>query len=162
MTATKDSKSGSSKWPKIFFFLSLLTAILVGLDSIKERFYIFDQEVLKRVAQDNLAKHAGDTNLLMANIAADLEKEYPGHVRLEEQWVFNNAGGAMGSMWILHGSLTEYVIFFGTPIGTEGHSGRFLADDYFIILEGEQWAHTAGELGRQVTKKESWSDCPNV
>ncbi|KAI8146721.1 ERG2/sigma1 receptor-like protein [Fennellomyces sp. T-0311] len=152
MTATKDAKSASSKWPKIFFFLTLFVAILAGLDSIKERFYIFDQEVLKRVAQENIAKHPGDTRELMANIAADLEKEYPGHIELKEEWVFNNAGGAMGSMWIIHGSLTEYVIFFGTPIGTEGHTGRFFADDYFIILEGEQWAHTAGELERHVYK----------
>lgn len=137
---------------KLMFILTLLVSVFMGLDQIKERFFIFDQNVLQSVAQKNIAKYGNDTHLMLENIALDLEKEYPGHVALKEEWVFNNAGGAMGSMWILHASLTEYVIIFGTPVGTEGHTGRFLADDYFIILEGEQWAYKAGELTREVYK----------
>ncbi|KAI8365395.1 ERG2/sigma1 receptor-like protein [Radiomyces spectabilis] len=137
---------------KFLFIATLAIAIFLGFDQVIDRFYIFDQNVLHEVAKRNIEAYEGknDTRGLINSIAQDLAKEYPGHVSIKEDWVFNNAGGAMGSMWILHASLTEYVIIFGTAVGTEGHTGRFFADDYFMILEGEQWAYQAGALDRDV------------
>jgi C-8 sterol isomerase len=111
--------------------------------------YIFDPKTLHEVAKRAVAA-GGSLPDKVAMLRTELSAAYPGHVRLEDEWVFNIAGGALGQMTLLHASLTEYVIVFGSPIGTEGYSGRFFADDYFVILEGEQWAYSEGDVTRQV------------
>ena len=111
--------------------------------------YVFDPDVLQRVANDALAQNL-PIEQLITTVVTELSKRYPRHISSTPAWVFNNAGGAMGAMLILHASLSEYVIVFGTALGTEGHSGRFFTDDYFIILDGEQWAFSAGQFKREV------------
>nr|BAC05307.1 unnamed protein product [Homo sapiens] len=59
----------------------------------------------------------------------------------ELQWVFVNAGGWMGAMCLLHASLSEYVLLFGTALGSRGHSGRYWAEISDTIISGtfHQW-----------------------
>jgi C-8 sterol isomerase len=110
--------------------------------------YLFDPEILHQTAKGAIAE-GGNLHAKVAYLRRKLGAQYPGHIRQEDEWVFNIAGGALGQMTILHASITEYVIVFGTPIGTEGYSGRFMADDYFTILEGEQWAYGEGDADRR-------------
>ncbi|KAG8966217.1 C-8 sterol isomerase [Tulasnella sp. 425] len=87
-------------------------------------------------AQDAVAAYPDDTANIINHIVTNLTATYGTKYinPRQDEWVFNNAGGPMG--------ITEYLIIAGTPLGTEGHTGRHTADDYFHIWEGGQWAYS--------------------
>ena len=58
----------------------------------------------------------------------------------------------MGQMKLLHCSMSEYILLFGTPIGTEGHSGRYATEVYDFMIDGEMWCYHPGEFERAVYK----------
>ena len=120
----------------------------------QSRWYVFNPQYLHELAQSAVAAHPDDINSIIPFIVANLTAEYPSSVvKLNtdsSEWVFNNAGGAMGAMYIIHASITEYLIIFGTAVGTEGHTGMHTADDYFNILIGEQWAFNPPKLEMEV------------
>lgn len=108
---------------------------------------LFNPDVLHAIAK---AAVGLDRHVACNQIVADLKRKYPEHIHDDLPWIFNNAGGAMGQMKILHVSLSEYIILFGTPIGTEGHSGRYSAEVFDFVFDGEMWCYHEGELGRTV------------
>lgn len=102
--------------------------------------YIFTKEDVAKLAK----QYAGqDHEQAFSKVVVELRKKYPGHILPDEdlQWVFVNAGGWMGSMCLLHASLTEYVLLFGTAVDTGGHSGRYWAEISDTIISGtfRQW-----------------------
>ncbi len=110
--------------------------------------YVFDIEVLKEIARSHLDLPLAD---MLPAIAKDLAERYPGLIETKPDWFFSNAGGSMGQVTILYASLREYVIFFGSPIGSEGHTGRYpFVDDNAIVLDGELWYYGEGDTQRQV------------
>lgn len=119
---------------------------------MQERWYIFDRTLLHELSKDAISKHPDDLPQMIDYIVTNLTATYgEKHInQRQKEWVFNNAGGAMGAMYVMHASITEYLIIFGTPLGTEGHSGRHTADDYFHILQGEQWAFSPPNLTMEV------------
>lgn len=131
-------------------FIAAISSLMYMLESHPDSFYIFDPTELHTLSKSAIAAHGNDTRAVVDYIVDHLAKSHPNHVNVEEEWVFNNAGGCMGAMTIIHASITEYLIVFGTAIGTEGHSGRHTADDYFTILKGEQLAWQAGTFEPEV------------
>ncbi|KAF1735040.1 C-8 sterol isomerase [Beauveria bassiana] len=134
---------------RLLAILGLLTALLASVVYVAEqnldKFYVFELDHLQDLAKRSVDRHGNDTRGAVRYIVDELSATYPAHINLEEEWVFNNAGGAMGAMYIIHASITEYLIIFGTAVGTEGHTGRHTADDYFHILTGTQTAYVPGE-----------------
>ncbi len=110
--------------------------------------YLFDPKVLHECAQVGIGKPHEE---MFDVVTQALAERYPGHIDTgRRNWIFNNAGGAMGQLTLLHASLSEYIIFFGTPIGTEGHSGRYTTDVHDFMMEGEMWCYLEGHTERKV------------
>ena len=91
-----ESKQKSSCFQTVLVISWLLQSpFSLALIRSKTASQILTKNVLQEVAQRNIAKYENNTRLPMQGIAEDLNKEYPGHVALKEEWVFSNAGGAM-------------------------------------------------------------------
>lgn len=112
--------------------------------------YLFDLEELGEVARSAI----GQPFETMAQVVTRaLVDHYPDHVDPSPRWMFNLAGGATGAMGILHASLTEYLILFGTPIGTEAFSGRYLLDIHDFVIAGEMWTYNEDAFGSRVVTR---------
>ena len=109
--------------------------------------YVFDPQVIHEISR----KHLGEPlKQMFDNITADLSERYPGTIDDSKPWIFNNAGGVMLEMKLLYASTKEYIMIWGTPIGSEGHTGRHLAEFYDTVLDGEAWYYTEGQFTRDV------------
>jgi len=111
--------------------------------------HVFDPDDLHELARELIGVPYED---LFPTAASRLERLAPGHVEHRCNWIFNNAGGAMGQLALLHASLSEYVILFGSPIGTEGHSGRYRTEVWDFQIAGETWCYLEGEMTRTAYK----------
>ena len=151
-------------WPAAILIIAALIMVPLNFGN-----HVFEPKVLQQIAKDAIARGGSNTSSVVQKVIAGLKEKYPGYIMDNDEWVgqafpvpawivepgrwktktcysqvFNNAGGAMGSMVILHASLSEYIIIFGTAIGTEGHTGRFcescpsLDNEHTIPTENEK------------------------
>jgi C-8 sterol isomerase len=109
--------------------------------------YVFDPDALHAVALAHLGLPLA---AMFDGIVTALDARYPNTIHGEQRWLFNNAGGAMIQVKFLCASAREYVMLFGTPIDTEGHSGHHPAEFYDTVLDGEAWYYCEGQFTRDV------------
>lgn len=69
----------------------------------QDRFYIFDHQHLHQLAQQALEANKNNTRGVIDHIVKELRTTHGPAIASQEEWFFNNAGGAMGAMTIIHG-----------------------------------------------------------
>jgi C-8 sterol isomerase len=85
--------------------LAAFASLFYYLEQHLESFYIFDPAHLHEVSLRAIAAHGNDTRAVVKHIVGELDEKLEGkHLNFQEEWVFNNAGGAMGAMYIIHAS----------------------------------------------------------
>lgn len=111
--------------------------------------YAFDPEVLHQVARTAVGK---PHDAMVQTVVDGLTEEY-GELIQPQDWIFNCAGGAVGVMKLLHASLSEYILIFGSAIGTEGFSGRYRVGIHDFMLSGEMWTYTDDRIDTRVVSR---------
>jgi C-8 sterol isomerase len=114
--------------------------------------YVFDIETLHAIARKGLEKAHDEMVRIVVEEAA---RAYPDHIdpSHRRRWLFSLTAGATGVMTLLHASFSEYLIIFGTPVGTEGFSGRYRMDIHDFLLAGEIWTYRQDRCGvREVVR----------
>jgi C-8 sterol isomerase len=111
--------------------------------------YVFDPDTVHECAMTglDLPKPA-----MFDAIAEALDAKYPGRIDVSQPWIYSIAGGAMIQMKLYHASIFEYVMIWGTPIGSEGHSGRHAVGFWDTVIDGEMWYYGEGQFEKRVYK----------
>jgi hypothetical protein len=108
--------------------------------------YVFDPEVVHECAMLAIGKPKPEMFDAFADAMAE---RYPTHIQRDLPWLYSNAGGAMIQMKLYFISLMEYIMIWGTPIGSEGHSGRHAVGFWDTVLDGEMWYYAEGVFERK-------------
>ena len=104
-------KTWSSTLTVVAVIVALLSALFYYLDSHLEWFYILNPSDLHDLSLRAINAHGNDTRAVVGFIVGELSEKLPGgYVNLDEEWIFNNAGGAMGAMWIIHASKSYLLV----------------------------------------------------
>ena len=104
---------------------------------------IFDADTLQEVVKKNLDLPLEQK---LDAVIDGIDRAYPKRIRTRKRWVFSIAGGVAGQLTLLYGSLSEYLLIVGFPVGTEGYSGRFAPRIWDIMLEGGMMTYTLGQI----------------
>ncbi len=111
--------------------------------------FVFDPDVVHECA---LAAIGKPKPAMFDAFADAMDLRYPGVLDRGQPWIYSIAGGAMIQMKLYYASLTEYIMIWGTPIGSEGHSGRHCTGFWDTVIDGETWYYAEGQFEKSIYK----------
>jgi hypothetical protein len=111
--------------------------------------YVFDPDVVHECALASLGKPKPE---MFEAFGGAMEQKYPRVLDHSQPWIYSIAGGAMIQMKVYYASVTEYIMIWGTPIGSEGHSGRHFTGFWDTVIDGEAWYYGEGQFEKSVYK----------
>jgi C-8 sterol isomerase len=109
--------------------------------------HVFDPDIVHECALASIDK---PKPAMFTAFAEAMENKYPARLDLDQPWIFSNAGGAMIQMKLYYASIVEYIMIWGTPIGSEGHSGRHAVGFWDTVIDGEMWYYGEGQFEKRV------------
>lgn len=109
--------------------------------------HVFDPEIIHQCALQAIGKPKPQAFEAFADA---LDANYPGVIDHNQPWLYSIAGGAMIQMKVYFASIHEYVMIWGTPIGSGGHSGRHLVSFWDTVIDGEAWYYAEEQFERMV------------
>ena len=112
--------------------------------------HVFDVDTLHDIARQAQGLPFDE---LTRVVVGEVERAFPGHADGRDDYIFNLTSGGCGMMKILHASVTEYLIIFGSAIGTEAFSGRYQMDIHDFVMTGEMWTYTDDHCGERVVTR---------
>ena len=112
--------------------------------------FVFDPDTLQSICRKHLSLPLEEK---FEAVTDDLDKEYPNRIRRKKTWVFKMCGGSLGMLTVLYASITEYLVLFGSPTGSEGYTGRYhWSHVYDILLDGQMRCYARGQFEPAVYK----------
>jgi hypothetical protein len=108
---------------------------------------VFDTDIVHQCAMECLGKPKPE---MFDVFAKALAKHYPKILDFSQPWIYSIAGGAMIQMKLYYASVTEYIMIWGTPIGSEGHSGRHFTGFWDTVIDGETWYYAEGQFEKTI------------
>lgn len=115
-----------------------------------DRKYIFNIQKLTQIAQETgrTFEYKQNPKEFLETVNRKIYESYPELVVPPEDglWTFNSVGGSLAEIKILYCSPTEYLALWGSPLTTEGFSGRYPdLDVWDIMLSGLMKSYAPGQ-----------------
>jgi hypothetical protein len=121
---------------------------LPGCPELAEQNAIIDPDDIHEISLLGIGLPAEEA---INTIHAALLAKYPGLIKEEMEWTYNFTGATLGQMCLLYASTSEYILIYGSPIGSEGFSGRYPGMKVWdCMFAGEMWTYIEGQFEKTV------------